>query len=1075
LAGPGTGKTQLISTRVGYILKNTDTPAASILLLTFTDAGAATMRERLIKLVGQPAYEVQINTYHSFGGEIFRRYPDYFEGSNLSLVEELAADSMLRNIIAKLPYTNPLKYADNYIGELKGFISEAKRALLTPDYIKQIARANLDFISKANRSCRQQLDKLLLVSKKVVPVFEELANWLNENPTKPLRGNVLPLSYYAYSELKSALEDFEESARTTSLSKWKRRWLAKDEAGRTIFDGQRVNQRLEAAAGVYKIYQKNLETQKLYDYDDMILHAIEALEKNPELKYSLAEQYSYIMLDEFQDTNPSQFRLVELLTDHPVHEGRPNVIAVGDDDQAIYAFQGAEHANMAAFVHHYQDVKIISLDKSYRTHQAILDVGHNIAEQIQNRLQLEFRDINKRLTAGNPDLPEPPNINLREFKSDAAQNDWIAQEIKRLIDQGIAASEIAVLAPKHRFLTLLLPYLAQLKIPIRYERRENILDEPLVYQLERMSELTIALADGNEDLANSIWPEVLSYDFWQVPTDFIWRLNWQLRESHEPWTAQLLNNESYAHIAAFFLKLASLLPTTTFEQQLDALIGLPEISAELKFSQSNPMYNYYFSKQQSQDAPQDFIKLITDLSVLRSNLRDWHRSSGETIGLRAFVDFVKGHRAAKLNILNTSPYHEKVQAVNLLTAYGAKGREFQAVFIVAANDEVWGSSSRNQGYRISLPANLSFIRYQGASEDERLRLLFVAATRAKTRLYITSYRQDLPGKSYNRLKYLNIEETESGTANSKIVPSEFSQIKNDDSDNLRLDSADNYWSARHMPPLTGSLKQILAPKLAQYSLSASHLNRFTDLVNAGPNAFFMECLLNFPTAPSVTNAFGTAIHNSLRFAGNILASEGQLPAPNRLIEIFSAQLARIEMTNEERRRLEQRGQISLEAWLKTSGQELKPADRFEYDFRSAGVVLNMARLTGKIDRLIINEKDKQITIIDYKTGLSYKRWQSGVIKLHKFRQQLNFYKLLIENSSRFRNYKVTHGIIEFVEPDERGQINRLELDYNQSKLEANVKLINGVWSRIQALDFPDTRTYLPSLKGIHQFEQDISN
>jgi hypothetical protein len=82
---------------------------------------------------------------------------------------------------------------------------------------------------------------------------------------------------------------------------------------------------------------------------------------------------------------------------------------------------------------------------------------------------------------------------------------------------------------------------------------------------------------------------------------------------------------------------------------------------------------------------------------------------------------------------------------------------------------------------------------------------------------------------------------------------------------------------------------------------------------------------------------------------------------------------------------------------------------------------------------------------------------------------------LIENSSRFRNYKVTHGIIEFVEPDERGQINRLELDYNQSKLEANVKLINGVWSRIQALDFPDTRTYLPSLKGIHQFEQDISN
>ena len=71
--------------------------------------------------------------------------------------------------------------------------------------------------------------------------------------------------------------------------------------------------------------------------------------KRVEIKYSLAEQYSYIMLDEFQDTNPAQFRLVESLTDHPVHEGRPNVLAVGDDDQAIYAFQGAEQGNMAGF------------------------------------------------------------------------------------------------------------------------------------------------------------------------------------------------------------------------------------------------------------------------------------------------------------------------------------------------------------------------------------------------------------------------------------------------------------------------------------------------------------------------------------------------------------------------------------------------------------------------------------------------------------------------------------------------------------------------------------------------------
>ena len=71
------------------------------------------------------------------------------------------------------------------------------------------------------------------------------------------------------------------------------------------------------------------------ELDDMILRAASVLKDNPELKYSLADRYNYIMLDEFQDTNPAQFQLVKLLTDHPVHEGRPNILAVGDDDQAI--------------------------------------------------------------------------------------------------------------------------------------------------------------------------------------------------------------------------------------------------------------------------------------------------------------------------------------------------------------------------------------------------------------------------------------------------------------------------------------------------------------------------------------------------------------------------------------------------------------------------------------------------------------------------------------------------------------------------------------------------------------------
>lgn len=127
-----------------------------------------------------------------------------------------------------------------------------------------------------------------------------------------------------------------------------------------------------------------------------------------------------------------------------------------------------------------------------------------------------------------------------------------------------------------------------------------------------------------------------------------------------------------------------------------------------------------------------------------------------------------------------------------MTAYGSKGREFRAVFVLAALDEVWGSASRNQGYRLSLPANLGFIRYQGASEDERLRLLFVAATRARTRLYFTSYAQDLAGKNYNRLKYLDIQETEGNRALSPVLPEGFNSVQIDKSEKLSLSAASNY-------------------------------------------------------------------------------------------------------------------------------------------------------------------------------------------------------------------------------------------------------------------------------------------
>jgi hypothetical protein len=190
-------------------------------------------------------------------------------------------------------------------------------------------------------------------------------------------------------------------------------------------------------------------------------------------------------------------------------------------------------------------------------------------------------------------------------------------------------------------------------------------------------------------------------------------------------------------------------------------------------------------------------------------------------------------------------------------------------------------------------------------------------------------------------------------------------------------------------------------------------------------------------------------------------------------EIFEAQLGRIELQPTEFKNLSNRGHDSLKAWLAQSGQQLKPGDYFEYDFRSEGSRIGTVRLTGVVDRLAIDEKRRTIIIVDYKTGRSYNHWQNNIVKLHLFQRQLLFYKLLIENSARFRKYKVEQGIIEFIEPDEAGKINRLELSYDDEAIKQMIKLMKAVWQSVQTLKFPDVSAYQPTLAGVRKFESDL--
>jgi len=278
-------------------------------------------------------------------------------------------------------------------------------------------------------------------------------------------------------------------------------------------------------AGVYKGYQDKMLEQGYYDFDDMILDVIKAIEQNDELRYELQEQYFYILVDEFQDTNDAQMRLLHLLTGAEVQEGRPNLMVVGDDDQAIFKFQGAEISNILRFQERYRDPRIITLTKNYRSRQAILDVARYIITQGEQRLEYIIPQINKSLES-EKDLSQGQVIS-KTFPSEPHQYYWIAREIKKLINDGLQPDQIAVIGREHDHLKNLVPHLAHLNIPVCYEKQRDVLKEPHIQQLIKMARYVVSLVDSSKQDADFLLPEILSYPFWDNDRRTIWELSQQ--------------------------------------------------------------------------------------------------------------------------------------------------------------------------------------------------------------------------------------------------------------------------------------------------------------------------------------------------------------------------------------------------------------------------------------------------------------------------------------------------------------------------------------------------------------------
>ncbi len=1057
IAGPGTGKTELLSMRAANILRNTDTLPENILCLTFTDSGANAMRERLSDIIGSDAYKVAIHTFHSFGTEVINQNNQYFyQGAEFRPADELSSYEILTGIFDELGYDNPLASKLNgeytHLRDAMSVIGELKKSGLSADELTRILDANDLVLDSVEPELSKIFDKKIHISMldELAPLAQQVANL----PQPALPPSLTPLANVLALSMAHAFDAALETNKTTPITAWRNQWLEKNTEGVFVFKDRKRHTKLRAMVHIYFSYLSRMQSAALYDYDDMILNVVHGMELHADLRYNLQEKYQYIMVDEFQDTNLAQLRILFNLTDNPVHESRPNVMAVGDDDQAIYSFQGADVNNIHRFREQYQDIALVTLRDNYRSGAPILTHAREVITQGSDRLEHTIADLDKSLT---PHNTASSSVRLCELSTASEERAWVAEQIASEIAEGTKPSDIAVLARRHNELVELLPYLHHRGILVNYERNDNVLDLPVIQALELLGSVLVELFDGHHDHADESMPELVAHPAFAFAPADIWKLSLTAYRDGKTWLEVMGTMPVFAPLHDWLLVQMARVPHEPLETLLDSLLGVPEEGTEDAYR--SPFYDHYFSSQKLEESPDDYLTTLEALRTVRTKLRDYHDT--QVLHLPDFLEYLRMHRQMGSSIMSVRRRGDTVAgAINLMTAHKSKGLEFPVVHVIGSVDSAWGERVRSRSRLIGYPENLP-LAPAGNTYDERLRLYFVAMTRAKQQLTLSYALQD--------------DNTKDTLSASFLVGTSLTRDEISTSYSLEHLTAQSLleWHDTLTANPSQDMKQLLAPRLETYKLSATHLNNFIDLSRGGPASFLMNNLLQFPQAKTASASYGTAIHATLQRAHDHLVATGNRRPIEDIIGDFNAELARERLSDDEYKLYSQKGADSLLKFLSQHYDTFSATQKTELSFANQNVFVGDAHLTGKLD--LIDLADKRALVTDYKTGKPSRTWKGSAdyekVKLHKYRQQLMFYQLLVGQSRDYAKYDYTGGVLQFVEPDSSGNIHALEAHYTDEELAEFRRLIQAVWRCITTLEFPDTAQFDSTYKGILEFEQ----
>ena len=612
LAGAGSGKTKVLTTKIAYLIEECGISPYNILAITFTNKAAREMKDRVFSMIGNKAKNAQISTFHSFGVRILTEYFEFLGyDKNFVIMDSDDSLSIIKKIL-KNKGLDPKSYSPNGI---RNKISNCKNDMI---------------------SCTD---------------YE-----------------------------KYALGDYEQ-----------------------------------VVLEVYKEYEKTLKENNAVDFDDLLLLPIKLFKENKQVLEHFQDRFQYVLIDEYQDTNEVQYIISKMIC-----EKYKNICCVGDVDQSIYSFRGANYKNILNFEKDYPNASVIKLEQNYRSTTTILDAANDVIKNNKDR-----KEKNLWSNKGKGEL-----ISYYRAYNGIDEAQFVSKEIIKLVENGIEYKDIAVLYRTNAQSRTLEEEMLKDSIPYRivggvgfYSRRE-IKDVLAYLRLIHNSKDNISLLRIINVPKRGIGNKTIS--------NLIEKANIENKSIYD-----VIDSGKELSFKEMIESLKKQSENLTLTELVDRILTVTGIKEE-------------YENEKTLDAD---IRL-ENLEELKTVTKTFEEREG-VISLEDFLLEVS-------LVTDINEYHEDSNQVSLMTVHAVKGLEFPYVFIV--------------GLEEGLFPHINSLLSSNELEEER-RLMYVAITRAKEKLYIVNAQSRmLFGESTANVPSRFIKEINSDLIDKLFIEKESSDI-----------------------------------------------------------------------------------------------------------------------------------------------------------------------------------------------------------------------------------------------------------------------------------------------------------